>query len=189
MERQNNWINDVLLSLSNKRLIAKIGTLPVSENKPVTEYRFSRWELKEVMYTKASFNARRRLHAAICAFYISEESHFLSDFSGGDGNRVPGASQQPHSVVLEYSLSSSQLHQYRKAHKLSIIGSHFERALDYEHAIFYLSKALLIYRRLYVYPNVIETIKGMLYILDAEDYNEKSTVDGGAEKKGVPAYS
>ena len=42
---------------------------------------------------------------------------------------------------------------------------------------------MLIYQRLYAYPNVIETIKDMLYILDSEDYNERSLVDGGAEKK------
>ena len=182
MNRQKHSINEVLLSLVNKHLIAKVGMLPASGNMPVTLYRFTRWELKEVMYTKASFNARRRLHAATSAFYISEESRFLSDFSERDGNRGSKSINRSNSVEVEYSLSDSQLPLFKKAHKLLIIGSHFERALDYERAILNLSRALLIYQRLYAYPYVIETIKDMLYILDSEDYNERSLVDGGAEK-------
>ena len=101
MNRQKHWINEVLLSLVNKHLIAKVGMLPASGNMPVTLYRFTRWELKEVMYTKASFNARRRLHAATSAFYISEESRFLSDFSERDGNRGSKSINRSNSVEVE----------------------------------------------------------------------------------------
>ena len=121
MNRQKHSINEVLSSLVNKHLIAKVGMLPVSGNKPVAKYRFTRWELKEVMYTKASFNARRRLHAATSAFYISEESRFFSNFSDMDGNRGLKSISRSHSVEVEYSLSDSQLDQFQKAHKLNAL--------------------------------------------------------------------
>jgi len=171
--RGENIVAEVISNLAYKNLIVDVTDKVNHFNVPSTFYSFCRWELQEVMYGKASFTARRKIHAAIAAYYLSGRDLNFARYRINSGYATLRAGRRSQSTVAKLSFSESKLDQYGKAHNFSIIGAHFERALDYKNAILYLIKALEIYKRLYRYVNVIETSKEILYIVNSIDYKEK----------------
>ena len=172
--RDNDVIGKVLLTLIKKRLIINVTSKLERKDVSTSVYSFCRWELQEVMYGKASFTARRRIHGVVANYYRNGHSLIFTRRRGKNEYSAQRTGRRSESVVAKSSFSESKLDQYGKAHNFSIVGMHYERALSYKNAILYLSKALEIYKRLYRYVNVIETSKEILFIVSSIDYKEKA---------------
>jgi class 3 adenylate cyclase/tetratricopeptide (TPR) repeat protein len=132
--------------------------------------RFQRKELMEVVYGKASFSVRRRIHAAYARILESTLDAGRKKLSIGSG------------AELEKRFTMNRLADLQKAERLSLVGNHYTRAVEAVKAYEYLSKALLFYKRLYEYGPII-TITGQLLTLLSRENGDAQQVYAADESE------
>ena len=123
-------------------------------------FRFQRKELMEVVYGKASFSVRRRIHLAYAELLELALRNNRKKLS------VSGTAS------MEKRLSQNRMAELQKAENFSLVGNHYKRAVDLVKAHEYLSCALVIYKRLYEYRNIIETTTQLLAILSRDNHQD-----------------